>query len=330
MANAPEQGTWCIFGIHSPRARGGGAPGFVGELMTEDGWPHTGLARFEMIFVQRGSYTPYHCSDGTIITDGSKGQSAWFEDYLTSLPTRRFERKKAVLRVVLRGDPALDFSDQWHLRGITVPEIKIATEMVRQGLAFVQSGLKKADGIDISPLIAAADRLAERNWTSDEDLQAALSRAHTADRSRIDAMDPWSKIDLRGAHPKAREILDQPGDWSQLNGFSPHGSDLGADILMEWPKLRGKSVEAVAQRFDLSLTDSTAEAAMDRIQLMLALAFGHVKKSGSCPPDLATKALETLLADKDMATTHVLPGREDEWNRHIERYRKTLASFRSC
>lgn len=327
MTGDTPRGTWCIFGVEYPGLRGGGLPHWVETLMTEDGWPQTGLARFVMTFVHRGNPTPYHCSDGTIITDGSMGQETRWEGYLASLPQRRFERKAARLRVVLRGDPALDFSERRVLDQINVADFRIATGMVRQGLAFVQSGLKRSDGVDLSPLILAADRLARREWANDADLHGALAIADRTRRARIDAMDPWLKIDLRGAHPQARAILDMPEDWSAANGFAPHGSDIGADILSDWPSLRAKSVEAVARRFEIDLADPGPEACMDRIQMMLALAFGHVRKSGTCPRDLADRALATLIADRGRAAEHVVPQRLADWDRHCDRYQAILTTL---
>jgi uncharacterized protein YfeS len=316
--------TWCIFGQHYPRAFGGGIPSFVSELMEEDGRFSTGLARLQLLFLQRGEYVPFHHSDGRIVQDGSDGQRDRWEQRFSSLPKRRIERQKRWLSLELRGDPRLDYRDSVYLTNITREDVRIGAEMVRDALTYVQSTLKRADGVDLTAMIAAAASLAQRGWPSDEALRESCRRAYDLDRARINAMDPWSTIDMHGFHPEARKVLDHPSDWSQSNDFSPHGNDVGADILASWSRLKNKSVSALAQYFEIDLESDDAEASMARIQMSQALAFGHIKKSGSCPKDLALLALQILRTDAEKAAALVGPGHFAAWQAACSRYRSIL------
>lgn len=320
-------GTWCLFSAHYPAFFGGGVPYSVKLLMTEPGWPVTGLDQLELIFVQCGAYVPQRLANGDLVTDGSAGQGARWDVYLASLPKRRFDRKKNCLKLVLRGDPAFDFENRGVLAEVRREDIARGSLMVKQALDFLQSRLKRADGVDLSPLIEAADALAQRSWASEAALHDALHDAHRQDRARMDAMDPWRKVDLRGAHKDARQILDAPLDWSQGNPFAPHGNDLGADILGEWARIRRKDVAAVAAYFQIDMASAEAEDRMDQIQLLLGLAFAHVKKTATCPPDLAAETLKCLRDHKALAIEALVAEHRADCQEAWMRYDRILTGF---
>lgn len=140
-------------------------------------------------------------------------------------------------------------------------------------------------------------------------------------------MAPWSRVDLSRFHPEARMILDHPRDWSQSDEVAPLGSDLGADILGEWRKLRDRTPKAIGQRFEVDVNDSADTGAMDRIQLMLAVAFAHVKTTSTCPPDLAMAALEVLDRDRDAAMQSVTAPHHATFQAAWDRYRRILSRF---
>lgn len=304
--------------------------------MTEAGWPRTGLAELQITFVQNGPWVPFFPKGTSFdqmfgdsaaafkVHDGSDGQADRWDAYLASLPKRRFERKTRRLILALRGDPALDFNDRHFLNTITRSDLHAAALMVRRALQQVQAGLKPSDGVDMSALIDAAEAVADRQWDNDDALRKDLRVASDLNSARIDAMDPWSKIDLSRSHPQARMILDNPHDWSLSDDVAPHGNDLGADILGELCKLREKSPLAIGKRFEVDLDDPTEDGAMDRIQLMLALAFAHVKHTGTCPPDIARAALDCLNRDRDAAMECVIAPHHANFGAAWDRYRRIL------
>jgi hypothetical protein len=316
-----EGKTWCIFVRRSPAVFGGGATSFAMNFIEEDGWFRTGLAQLEIVFVHNGAYVPSF-SNGDIIRDGSNGGRAKWEHYLATLPKRRFSRKIGKMALEVRGDIALDNQDKIYLINVTRDQIRIAASMISSTLLKIKGTLKPADGVDLTEIIMAANALAARDWQSDEAMRKDLAVAFALDSARMAAMNPWSKIDMTGYHKSARKILDQPSDWNQIDDFSPHGNDLGADILGDWPSLKRMRVEAVAKRFEIDLTSDAS--GMDRIQLYFALAFGHVKKAGACPSDLALETLAVLDRDLAAATLNILDEHRATWLDRTARYMQIL------
>ncbi|MCU0828101.1 MAG: hypothetical protein MUE52_12005 [Tabrizicola sp.] len=322
-----EGKTWCIFGHDYPASRGGGAAHWVRALMEQEGRFATGLTRFTLTFVQRGPYVPAHLGNGVGVRDGSDGQDARWNASLARLPSRRFSRKTRELVMTLRGDPGLDFVDRHALVNITTADLQIGTDMVLRALIHAQGRFKASDGVDLGPMIRSAKALLARSWPDDQAMRAELSVAHDLDRARIAAMDPWAKIDMRGFHPQARQILDQPSDWSEGNEFSPHGNDLGADILHNWSVLKSWDIARIADHFQVDLYASTPGASLARMQISLALAFGHIKKSGDCPADLARQARRDLMNHRARAAAMVMPDHLDAWSKTCDRYAAILQKW---
>jgi uncharacterized protein YfeS len=316
--------TWCIFAHRSPSSMGGGAARLASILMDEPGRFSTGLAQLALEFVQLGNYVPSH-ANGQVVLDGSIfGQRERWESYVASLPIREFKRKHGRLAFQVRGYPQLDFRDDIYMNNITRDDMRIAANMVLSGLTYALSTLKQSDGVNLTSVIAAAEQLAVREWATDNDLRENLAAAYALDRTRIEAMDPWSTVDFSTSHRNARNILDLPSDWSQIDDFAPHGNDLGADILGNWSDVRGQSVEKVARHFEIDLVSDSDRASLDRIQLTLGLAFSYIKKSGKCPIDLATAALNTLNAERHRAIQAVAPAHKASFNAAYDRYAAIL------
>jgi hypothetical protein len=322
-----QTGTWCIFSQNYPRLFGGQFAGIINDLICAQGWFETGLSGLELTFIQLGRFPPYHSAQGTI-TDGSDGQKQHWDGLLAKLPKHRFDRKSNRLEVRLRGDVALDDHDSLDLfNTITVSQMRVAADMVMGGLQFAQSKLKPKDKVDLSPVIAAVFALQEREWDSDEALRSANRVAHRQNHQRIQNLNPWTTIDFTGCHAKARTILDLPSDWDQANEFAPHGNDLGADIWGDWEELARKSIATVAERFEVSLQGVGDHDAMNRIQLLLAISFAHLKRKGSCPVDLAIATIACLHADRAQAAQMVLLEHRAAFEAAIYRYTALLLPF---
>lgn len=323
QAQPPE--TLCFFTEATPKAFGGGVTSWVIKLMQAPEGFHTGLAELSMIFVQLGSYVPASLGNGGTVRDGSNGQRDRWERYIASLPKRRFERKRRRLTFELRGNPVLDYQNAGNsLMTLTRDQLRTGAVMVLDGLRYAQSTLKPADGVDLSAMFLAAEALIKRKWESDEEMQASALSASETVHGRVKAMDPWALIDLSRFHPEARKILDAPSDWSNEDDFSPHGNDLGAQILLGWSKLAHLTPETVAERFEIDIEENSARGSMNRIFLMLALAFGHVKKTGTCPTRLARRAHGILLMDGENANACIAPGTEGAFQKVLVRYTAIL------
>ncbi len=311
-------GTWCILGIRTPRMQGGGPPHAVGLLMAAPGWPETGLAQLELIFWHDGAQVPYNPGDE--VFPEAPGASARWQDWIGALPRRRFSRKSRSLTVALRGDPTLDAIAELTWSELTSDPLRRAARMVAQGLESLAAGLSPRDGVDLSDLITRAWALCDRTWPDDAELQSELAAAYALDRARIEAMDPWAKVDLRGAAKGAGAILDDPVDWSEGDDFSPHGNDIGADILADWARVKRLMPEALWRRFEVL-------DGLDRVQAALGLAFAQVKKTGTCPPDLAAEVLDILAQDLGAAEERIGEAHLEAFRSRMARYQVILAGL---
>jgi uncharacterized protein YfeS len=322
-----QAGTWLIFAHHYPRISGGCFANIVSDLLCADGWFDTGLAQLEMVFVQKGGRTRMPCFNG-FIEPWSDAQLAEWEGYVLTAPKHRFERARRRIAMTLRGDPALDDLEDLNLFDtLTREQVGIAAGMVLQGLRIAEGRLKPKDGVDLSRVIAATEKLRLRRWDSDEALRAEHRIAFAADRQRIENMNPWSKIELSGCHPKARKMLDQPSDWDPANDFAPHGNDLGADILGGWDELAGRSVEDVMARFEVNASGTTPGDALDRVQVILAMCFAQVKRKGQCEAGLATRALTMIAVDRETVVGSVVDDHRAGFVLAMDRYTAMLRRF---
>lgn len=247
--------------------------------------------------------------------------------------TRRFERKRKTLRVLWisrRQSEAL--VDGVYLQHMTAEILLGAFDDVADALRFGLERLSNEDDFDKERFYSWLIEMRERPWGDGGDLQAKLSDAienrRKKWRARAEA-DPWSvlNVDWSEMAPNARDILDDPRDWSEGDDFSPHGNDTGADIFAEWSRYALLTPEAAAKEigwgseFDLS----NDVCWHDWVEINLALAFGHIKKSGSCPPEIASKAHTVLL--KEMARANEASDWQyrEEFLARAERYCGVLA-----
>lgn len=129
--------------------------------------------------------------------------------------------------------------------------------------------------------------------------------------------------------PNARDILDNPSDWSQIDDFSPHGNDTGSDIFAEWSQYARLTPEAAARKFgwgnEFDLNNELCWH--DWFEINLALAFGHIKKSGICPPEIAAKA-HTVLSKEKSRVSEILDWEyREEFLARLERYCRILDRY---
>jgi len=147
---------------------------------------------------------------------------------------------------------------------------------------------------------------------------------------RQEAADPWSTLDVSWdrMHPDARKILDRLEDWSQIDDLSPHGNDTGADIWAQWSQYGRMTPTGVARSMGWDATSPAMRETMARdwLEIHLALAFGHLKRKGSCPHGIAIATIE-LLEEERADASFISPERLRDWHSRIERYKSILAVF---
>ncbi|MEP4196556.1 MAG: hypothetical protein ABJL99_13085 [Aliishimia sp.] len=249
--------------------------------------------------------------------------------------TRRFERKRKTLRVLWisrRQSEAL--VGGVYLQHMTSKILLGAFDDVADAIRFGLERLSNKDDFDKESFSTWLIEMRERSWGERSDLQAKLRSASEKRREKWRAQaeaDPWSvlQIDWSKMAPTARDILDDPNDWSESDDFSPHGNDTGADIFAEWSCYARLTPEAAARKIgwdsEFDLNDDVCWH--DWVEINLALAFGHIKKSGGCPPELASKAHSVL--SKEIARINELSDWQyrEEFLTRAERYCGILVQY---
>ncbi|WP_298297187.1 hypothetical protein [uncultured Litoreibacter sp.] len=194
---------------------------------------------------------------------------------------------------------------------------------VVDALTYGTGTLKPSDDFDRSSFLDFLQRQRALDRGTPDDIRRAVDMAHELQVKRWEARDPWDKLDIDWdeMHPNARDILDDPQDWSFSDDFSPHGNDTGADIFADWTVYQNLTPEEAAceigwgPEFDLK-SDLCWK---DWVEINLALPFAHIKKTGTCPPDLAAKARTVLRHDLEKVATQ-------SWE-HVEEYTKRLSRY---
>ncbi|MEM6973394.1 MAG: hypothetical protein AAF577_11370 [Pseudomonadota bacterium] len=193
--------------------------------------------------------------------------------------------------------------------------------------------LKPADGID-GPAIMEWLRAVRSEDRGDTDalqrmLQADSAAEEAARKARL-AADPWSIVDVDWDRvpDKARAVLDQPSDWSLSDDFAPHGTDTGADMLADWRRYSRDRVLRAAQRLmdnDRSLTPDDDPNLY--LEVALALAFGHLKKTGAVPAQIIADTREALAKALETPEDFARPEFAGEWVGRMRRYDAILGAI---
>jgi uncharacterized protein YfeS len=264
-----------------------------------------------------------------------------YSTVLAKLPRRRFEAKKARYTIVaisqLPGDEPLVPSGPDNPFDI---EAFMAGEAARKA-AFVRqrddAAALRACFDDVVAALEASPpklKLAEFDWLgfvawfrslksdlpeAPADILAAVEAGSADNKQRLDAMDPWARLDInwKTFHRDARTLLPDPWFWDGSDDFAPNGNDDGADVLSFMQK-RKKAANFTPVAFDRVIAEfdfdpaGDPEALEDYLQnhyfnLVVGIAFAHVKLQGFCPEwlrakALATMALETTIINRDHAT----------------------------
>ncbi|MEZ5901307.1 MAG: hypothetical protein R3D51_17650 [Hyphomicrobiaceae bacterium] len=157
--------------------------------------------------------------------------------------------------------------------------------------------------------------------TTLEDIIAAEAAARAAAEARLEAMDPWARLDInwRGFHQDARKLLPEPFFWSGDDDFAPHGNDEGFDVLAKMRDFPRKaaftedSLASLADHFghtsEIMVADTDGFNQTRYLDFVVAVAFGHVKLKGFCPFWLRDRALAAM--KREIAIIEALAERDN-------------------
>jgi uncharacterized protein YfeS len=264
---------------------------------------------------------------------------------LVKLPRRRFEAKKARYTIVavsrLPGHEPLvptgpdnPINIEAFMNAFLAGEAGRKTEFIRQR---DDANALRAEFDDVVAALETSPpklKPGEFNWVSFVDwfrtlksdlpeapaaIEAAVQSGAAVAQARLDAMDPWARLDIdwKTFHRDARKLLPDPWFWDGSEDFAPNGNDDGSDVLTFMQK-RKKAADFTPTAFDRLIAEfefdpaGDPEALEDYLQnhyfnLVVGITFAHVKLQGFCPVwlrdmALATMALETKIIHRDHPT----------------------------
>lgn len=247
----------------------------------------------------------------------------------TAKASRRFERKRKILRATwigrhLDADTILGL----NIIEMTVPQFQAGFKDVVEGFEYALQSVKPDDDFDVSGFMAWVRQVQASNWGSDDDLRDMLRQDQLEIQRRYQEADPWSLLDIDWEQypAKARKILDDPSDWSTSEDFSPHGNDTGFEIFHDWKALSTVDIKVLAREF-IAVDPSNLTDMRDWtrwVQLHLALAFGHIKKTARCPENLRVTTLAVLMEDQQRTVGYEKWEHKEAWLKRIARYTAIL------
>lgn len=249
--------------------------------------------------------------------------------------TRRFERKRKTLRILwISQRQTQAMVGEIYLPQMTSDILLGSFEDAIDALQYGLERLTASDDFDKGSFLKWLREMKERPWGDGEALRETLGGASDRRRAAWQAQaeaDPWSVLGIDWAKmaPNARDILDDPADWSNGDDFSPHGNDTGADIFAEWSRYARLTPERAVQQIGWSdafdLDDDICWH--EWVEINLALAFGHIKKKGRCPAKLAVQAHEVLTEQIARTANDTDWPFRDEYQKRMTRYCRILTSF---
>jgi uncharacterized protein YfeS len=241
------------------------------------------------------------------------GEKIYTQD-LSKLPRRRFEAKKRRYTIIavsrLPGN-----EDDWTSTADPLDDRASLEETFEDVVAVLQANppkLKQND-FDWVRFVAWFRSLKSELPETPAAIDAAVHAGANASKARLAAMDPWARLDInwKTFHRDARKLLPDPWFWDQVDEFAPHGNDSGADVL-PWLRRRKKGADFTPTLYDRLIADFDYDPAVDPdsledhqqqdyFDLVVGIAFAHLKLQGFCPLWLREKALATMSIEAKLA-----------------------------
>lgn len=330
-----------LFTSETNRSYGAGITSRLGELLWEE-VPNFGTAIHEinLNLAVNGQVQTVNDEVSKLIRGAD-----WIPNWIPIFPnstafeplvkeaTVRFERKRELLRITwpstrLTPDEASTPLDRLITRDLFY---RVFDDVI-DGLSWAfQKRIKPSDDFDAVGCLAWLQKMRAVQYPSDEELNARLASANDAYQAFWATRSPWEQlsVDWDRMHADAREILNDPFYWSEGHEFSPHGNDAGADILADWSQFKKMPVAEVCAAMGLprSAEDMPDYLWKEWIDVHLALAFGHIKKSGNCPANIAKVTREVICKEQRLAQEKDDWEHRDEWLQRLSEYDQILRPY---
>ena len=314
------------------RSYGGGPASFVGSLLdAENADFGAGIDLIELDL-----HHPGRVSKRCVLEAARKtGMPAVFHEFdpLVGDLSVRFEKKKKRLKITFiakHTEPDQAFG--CFRNEITRDLFFLGFDDVILAMEWgLQKRVRKSDGFDVHACLDWLRSMRQIEFPSDVALRTALQKARSVYEARQAVKDPWDQLDLDwdAFHPDARFLLDDPGDWSNTDDFSPHGNDTGADIFAEWADYDRVEISEAARIFGIPPYEDDQPDYLWKtwVELHLALAFGHIKMSGTCPSEIAEATRDVLAQEFALNKKRRDWAHAQDWSKRLARDDQILFGF---
>ena len=232
-----------------------------------------------------------------------------FHKNLEKLPKCTFYRKKQRLNLEFEGK----FTTGYEIERNRKPPIQINPDWVKATLEefisfspLIKQKIKKSDNFDYPDFEAYLNSTLSNIPDSIDELENIHDIVAKQRKDAFNKLDDWKKIglDWDDFHPKAREIVPIPNQWSCADEFSPNGNDTGADtleIFRKWNKRNGNSsalsfLSKLLKDWEIDINDpyQSDYSSYAYFQSVIGLAFASAKIRGKCEQELKDRAVNAI------------------------------------
>ncbi|KJZ18822.1 hypothetical protein [Loktanella sp. S4079] len=201
---------------------------------------------------------------------------------------------------------------KWQSQNLTEDEMEIsgwqnatrsvfirAVRDVHDALAWgLNERLSGRDDFDISACLEWVKVAQVHVPTTDEDLRSVLSRRSEEHLHLVRTKDFHKKFDIdwSSMHEDAAYLLYHPDLWNDTDERMPPGNQLGKGILKNFDYYENTSLIGILTSLGLSTYDNALvyDDKIKALQVELALAFAHIKKSGDVPETLTDELIRKM------------------------------------
>ena len=271
----------------------------------------TALQKIEicLCFASRPDATPRSSLEGMF-----KDYHAWLE----TGPSRTFRRKRAELDISTKAEFAFardiipKAKHEYKARNeryIYTRQLEVLA-LLEAELKASKSKFKASDDFDHAGFIEWVGSLGAQIPKTKAEADALIEKMNARRQKIFDQKSAWQKLDIDwdDYHRDARTLVPDHRLWSIIDDFAPNGNDTGADVLSfveeDIKALQNASDEGRAFYkqiwIDWDFSWPPNRTPSDEIeytahrQLVVGLAFAHLKLLGHCPEWLRVLALEEV------------------------------------
>lgn len=258
-----------------------------------------------------------------------------YNNFIQDLPNSKFYRKKGRFELNLLSATG-DASVVSRYGPPNFPLfVKIAKE-VASNIDMLKLKVKKSDDFNLNAFFEFIHSKVNQLPQSEEEFSELQKVIDIQKKKKAESLSEWDKlgVDWSDFHPQARETLDTPFFWSNVDDFSPNGNDTGADVLAFYQTWKKRNKNGVGLSFLQKLmrdwgietpvtTDEPSDIEIYE-EAVIGLAFAQIKVDGTCSSDVGDTALEAI-----RNTIKRVTDQHQGWDLFEERIR-TLNEMAEC